>query len=84
MLGFLLLCQMYEAGILFRLSRKGPHVVRCIALRFRQQQAALAETLSPYSRPEWRSDYGGAEQCSAKPRLRPASVPDGDLIPPEV
>ena len=35
------------------------------------------------SRPAWRSDYGGSEQCSAKPRLRPASVPEGDSISPE-
>ena len=33
------------------------------------------------SRPAWRSDFSGAEQCSAKPRFRPPSVPDADSIP---
>jgi len=43
----------------------------CIGDRFDRREAVLRETPVSPSRPAWRSDYGGGEQCSPKPRLRP-------------
>ena len=70
-------------GLRHFLDRRGAGVgVLLFVSGWRESFFGFAEKAT--SRPAWRSDYGGAEQCSAKPRLRPASVPDGDSIPPGV